>query len=188
MVSSTSEATSSITRFSPQPSAISLQPSAFSLNSASLISQHPQQCRGFTFLRHRLHLRLTRLSIRTFQAHEAQHFLMRIPAGFITKPKLEPSGEFLRLLKRLSLHTAENFSALSDLSLSCFPAIRSGWSRFIFCFILFFTFKLLNFVVITSAKVGIKKTPQHRWNVLGKIWECLGTFGKKLGKIWEKLS
>ena len=136
MVSSTSEATSSITSFIPQPSAFSHQPSAFSLNSASLISQHPQQCRGFTFLRHRLHLRLTRLSIRTFQAHEAQHFLMRIPAGFITKPKLEPSGEFLRLLKRLSLHTAENFSALSALSLSCFPAIRGGWSRFIFCFIL----------------------------------------------------
>ena len=133
-----------VSSISHQPSAISPQPSAFSLNSSSLISQHPQQCRGFTFLRHRLHLRLTRLSIRTFQAHEAQHFLMRIPAGFLTKAKLEPSGEFLRLLKRLSLHTAENFSALS--------------------------------------------APQHRWNVLGKIWECLGTFGKKLGKNWEKLS
>jgi hypothetical protein len=109
-----------------QPSAISLHPSAFSLNSASLILQHPQQCRGFTFLRHRLHLRLTRLSIRTFQAHEAQHFLMRIPAGFLTKAKLEPSGEFLRLLKRLSLHTAENFSALSDSALLAFTAIRGG--------------------------------------------------------------
>ena len=128
--------------FSHQPSSISLHPSAFafSLNSASLILQHRQQCRGFTLLRHRLHLRLTRLSVRTFHAHEAQHTLMRIPAGFLTKAKSAPSAEFLRLLERLSPLTAENFSALSALSLSCFPAIRSGWSRFIFCFILFFTF------------------------------------------------
>ena len=106
--------------------------------------------KGFTLLR--LHLRLTRLSVRTFHAHEAQHTLMRIPAGFLTKAKSAPSAEFLRLLERLSPLTAENFSALSALSLSCFPAIRSGWSRFIFCFILFFTFKLLNFVVITMQK------------------------------------
>ena len=24
------------------------------------------------------------------------------------------------------------------------------------------------------------------WNVLGKKWERLGTFGKKLGKNWEE--
>jgi hypothetical protein len=76
--------------------------------------------KGFTLLR--LHLRLTRLSVRTFHAHEAQHTLMRIPAGFLTKAKSAPSAEFLRLLERLSPLTAENFSALSALSLSCFPA------------------------------------------------------------------
>ena len=65
-----------------------------------------------------LHLRVTRLSVRTFHAHEAQHTLMRIPAGFLTKAKSAPSAEFLRLLERLSPLTAENFSALSALSLS----------------------------------------------------------------------
>ncbi len=25
------------------------------------------------------------------------------------------------------------------------------------------------------------------WNVLGKNWERLGTFGKNLGKIWESV-
>ena len=73
----------------------------------------------FTLLR--LHLRLTRLSVRTFHAHEAQHTLMRIPAGFLTKAKSAPSAEFLRLLERLSPLTAENFSALSALSLLCCP-------------------------------------------------------------------
>ena len=97
--------------------------------------------KGFTLLCLAiLHLRVTRLSVTTFHAHEAQHTLMRIPWRFLTKAKSAPSAEFLRLLERLSPITAENFSALSALSLFCFPAIRSDWSRFIFCFILFFTF------------------------------------------------
>ena len=62
---------------------------------------------------------------------------------FLTKAKSAPSAEFLRLLERLSPLTAENFSALSALSLFCFPAIRGGWSRFIFCFILFFTLMII---------------------------------------------
>ena len=96
------------------------------------ISMPPERCnvrnsyrlrlKVFTLLR--LHLRLTRLSVRIFHAHEAQHTLMRIPAGFLTKAKSAPSAEFLRLLERLSPLTAENFSALSALCLSCFPAIR----------------------------------------------------------------
>ena len=141
-----------VSRFMFQVSRIKIQDSSFNSISASLILQHRQQCRGFTLLRHRLHLRLTRLSVRTFHAHEAQHTLMRIPWRFLTKSKSTPSAEFLRLLERLSPLTAENFSALSALSLSCFPAIRSGWSRFIFCFILFFTFKLIILVVITMQK------------------------------------
>jgi len=87
--------------------------------------------KGFTL--HRLHLRVTRLSVTTFHTHEAQHTLMRIPARFLTKAKSAPSAEFLRLLERLSPLTAENFSALSALSLFCFPNIR-GCSYVLLCF------------------------------------------------------
>ena len=117
------------------------------------ISMPPERCnvrnsyrlrlKVFTLLRLAiLHLRVTRLSVRTFHAHEAQHTLMRIPARFLTKAKSAPSAEFLRLLERLSPLTAENFSALSALSLFCFPAIRSGWSRFIF--VSYFFLHLIN--------------------------------------------
>jgi len=90
--------------------------------------------KGFTLLR--LHLRLTRLSVRTFHAHEAQHTLMRIPAGFLTKAKSAPSAEFLRLLERLSPLTAENFSALSALSLSvlrCRQGVQMTAGGIYFC-------------------------------------------------------
>jgi hypothetical protein len=33
-----------------------------------------------------------------------------------------------------------------------------------------------------TTKLHIKKTSQNSWNVLGKNWERLGTFGKILGK------
>lgn len=33
-----------------------------------------------------------------------------------------------------------------------------------------------------TVKLGTKKTSQNSWNVLGKNWERLGTFGKNLGK------
>ena len=113
----------------------------------------------------RLHLRPTRLSVRTFHAHEAQHTLMRIPAGFLTKAKSAPSAEFLRLLERLSPITAENFSALSALSLFCFPAIRSDWSRFIFCFILFFTLMIIKLCCDHEAKVETKKRRRKQSSV-----------------------
>ena len=35
------------------------------------------------------------------------------------------------------------------------------------------------FSLISSAKLGIKKTSQKLWNVLGKNWE-------RLGRFWEK--
>ena len=60
----------------------------------------------------------------SFSCAAAQHTLMRIPARFLTKAKSAPSAEFLRLLERLSPLTAENFSALSALSLSGFDAVK----------------------------------------------------------------
>lgn len=37
--------------------------------------------------------------------------------------------------------------------------------------------------MISVCKIRHKKTPQMVWNVLGKNWEGLGTFGKILGNI-----
>ena len=93
--------------------------------------------KGFTLLCLAiLHLRVTRLSVTTFHAHEAQHTLMRIPWRFLTKAKSAPSAEFLRLLERLSPLTAENFSALSALSLSvlrCHQGVQMTAGGIYFC-------------------------------------------------------
>jgi hypothetical protein len=101
----------------------------------------------------------------------------------------------VRAVGRISPFTEEIISPygrefLRPIRLEPFLLPRHPW-RLVAIHFLFHTFLYILIIKLFcdhDAKVGIKKTPQHRWNVLGKIWECLGTFGKKLGKIWEKLS
>ena len=143
MVSSTSEATSSITRFNPQPSAISLQPSAFSPQPKQRFAHFPASAAVSRF-----HL-LAPSSALTINQTVNQNFPGARSATFLNaNPRWVHHKAEVRAVGRISPFTEEIISPygrefLRPIRLEPFLLPRHPW-RMISILSLFHTFEHFN--------------------------------------------